>query len=176
MVIFFCIAFYQGNILNTTRKHHNETPQGKELTMIEQDTIRLLRECDAGCKMGIATLREVEPYVSHKALREFLKKSQSAHEDLQGQIQEMLDEYQDGGKEPNPMAKSMSWMKTNVMLTMNESDTTIADLVTDGCNMGIKSLNRYLNQYGAASEYSKDIAKKLIHLEEELNNEIKKYL
>ena len=27
--------------------------------MIEQDTIRLLRECDAGVKMGIAAIDEV---------------------------------------------------------------------------------------------------------------------
>lgn len=42
--------------------------------------------------------------------------------------------------------------KTNVKLVMNESDQTIADLMTDGCNMGVKSLNKYLNQYKAANE------------------------
>ena len=45
---------------------------------------------------------------------------------------------------------------------MNESDKTIADLMTDGCNMGVKSLNQYLNQYEAADEKKKDIAKRLI--------------
>jgi hypothetical protein len=44
----------------------------------------------------------------------------------------------------------MSWMKTNMKLSMEDSDATIADLMTDGCNMGVKSLNRYLNQYKAA--------------------------
>lgn len=144
--------------------------------MIEQDTIKLLRECDAGCKMGIATIREVEKYVSNKEFLNLLTESRTDHEELQGQIQEQLDRFGDEGKEPNPMAKGMSWMKTNVMLTVNESDTTIADLVTDGCNMGVKSLNRYLNQYVAASEYSKDIAKKLIKLEERLAKDIRAYL
>ena len=37
---------------------------------------------------------------------------------------------------------------------------TVADLMTDGCNMGVKSLSRYLNQYKAADEQSKNIAKK----------------
>lgn len=144
--------------------------------MIEQDTIKLMRECDAGCKMGIATIREVEKYVHNKNFKEKLAESKSDHEDLQGQLQELLDEYGDEGKEPNPMAKGMSWMKTNVMLTMDESDATIADLVTEGCNMGVKSLNRYLNQYCAASEYSKDIAKKLIKLEDKLVKDIREYL
>lgn len=70
------------------------------------------------------------------------------------------------------MAKGMSWMKTNVKLVMNESDKTIADLMTDGCNMGVK----YLNQYEAADEKTKDIAKRLIHLEEKLALDIRRYL
>ncbi|MBQ3003927.1 MAG: hypothetical protein IJD82_09350, partial [Clostridia bacterium] len=74
------------------------------------------------------------------------------------------------------VAKSMSWMKTNVMLAVKESDHTIADLITDGCNMGVKSLNRYLNQYKAADEVSKDITKRLINLEEKLAVDIRSYL
>lgn len=67
-------------------------------------------------------------------------------------------------------------MKTNVKLIMNESDKTIADLITDGCNMGVKSLNKYLNQYEAADEVSKDITKRLINLEEKLTIDIRKFL
>ena len=74
------------------------------------------------------------------------------------------------------MAKSMSWIKTNVMLLVDEQDHTIADLITDGCNMGVKSLNRYLNEYGAAEEKVKDIAKKLIALEDKLAKDIRDYL
>ena len=59
---------------------------------------------------------------------------------------------------------------------MDESDQTIADLMTDGCNMGVKSLNRYLNQYKAADEVSRDIAKRLIDLEEQLAVDIRKFL
>ncbi len=47
------------------------------------------------------------------------------------------------------------------------SDATVADLITDGCNMGVKSLNRYLNRYAAADEKAKTVAK-LIRLEEKL--------
>ena len=74
------------------------------------------------------------------------------------------------------MAKGMSWIKTNVKLVMNESDQTIADLMTDGCNMGVKSLNKYLNQYKAANEKSKDITKRLIKLEEKLVIDIRGFL
>ena len=144
--------------------------------MIEKDTIKLLRECDAGIKMGVEAIDEVIQYVNSPELKQYLEKNKSDHEKLKSELQKLLDEYHDDGKEPNAMAKSMSWLKTNVKLAVNESDKTIADLITDGCNMGVKSLNRYLNQYEAADETSKDIAKQLISLEENLAIDIRKYL
>lgn len=144
--------------------------------MVEQDTVKLLRECDAGVKMGVSSIDEVFGYVCSEKLRDRLDKCRDEHKELDREIRELLDKYRDEGKEPNPIAKSMSWIKTNVKLAMNESDHTIADLITDGCNMGVKSLNRYLNQYKAADEVSKDIAKRLINLEEELAIDIRQFL
>ena len=136
--------------------------------MIEQDTVRLLRECDAGIKMGVSSIDDVLDRVDSAELKHTLQICKQDHLILQTEIQELLNRYHDEGKNPNPIAKSMSWMKTNMKLVMNESDHTIADLITDGCNMGVKSLNKYLNQYVAADEKSKDICKRLINLEEDL--------
>lgn len=144
--------------------------------MIEQDTIKLLRECDAGIKMGVTSIDEVLDYAHHEELRKALSECKNENEKLKEEIQSLLDQYHDEGKDPNPMAKGMSWLKTNVKLTMNESDQTIADLITDGCNMGVKSLCRYLNQYKAADERSKDIAKQLIRLEEQLVIDLRTFL
>ena len=144
--------------------------------MIEQDTIKLLRECDAGIKMGVSAIDDVLEYVHDGELKEALSHSKDEHNALKHEIQTQLDRFHDDGKDPNPMAKSMSWMKTNVKLIMDESDATIADLITDGCHMGVKSLNRYLNQYQAADETSKDITKRLIHMEDTLSRDLRQYL
>lgn len=144
--------------------------------MIEQDTIKLLRECDAGVKMGVSSIDDVLDYVANDRFRKLLSECKREHDKLDDEIDSLLDKYHDDGKEPNPMAKSMSWMKTNMKLAVNESDETIADLMTDGCNMGVKSLNKYLNKYEAADEISKDITKRLINLEEKLAVDIRQYL
>ena len=144
--------------------------------MIEKDTVRLLRECDAGIKMGIASIDDVLEHVEDEKFRNKLTNCKEEHDRLQTELIGLLGKYHDEGKDPNPIAKGMSWMKTNVKLGMEESDATIAELMTDGCNMGVKSLSRYLNQYKAADEISKDIAKKLIHLEAQLVTEIREYL
>ncbi len=144
--------------------------------MIEQDTIKLLRECDAGIKMGVSSIDDVINHVRSEDMKYSLNKCRDEHEELKTQIQELLNKYQDDGKNPNAFAKGMSWMKTNVKLAMNENDSTIADLITDGCNMGVKSLSRYLNQYAAAEERAKDITKKLISQEEDLSVAMRDFL
>ena len=133
--------------------------------MIEQDTIKLLRECDAGVKMGVSSIEDVIDDVEDRKFHALLSDCKDEHERLDAKIQELLDKYHDDGKEPAPIAKGMSWIKTNIKMVMDESDKTIADLMTDGCNMGVKSLNKYLNKYEGADEVTKDITKKLINLE-----------
>lgn len=144
--------------------------------MIEQDTIKLLRECDAGIKMGVSSIEDVLDNVTSSDFKQMLTECKREHNVLKHEIQGLLDRYHDDGKNPNPIAKSMSWMKTNLKLGMDESDSTIADLMTDGCNMGVKSLNKYLNQYKAADEVTKDITKRLINLEEQLTVDMRQYL
>ena len=144
--------------------------------MIEKDTIRLLRECDAGVKMGTKSISDVLGYVKNEQLRVLLADCKEEHSKLDIQLQSLLTEYHDSGKDPEPMATAMSWIKTNVKLALHESDNTIAELMTDGCDMGVKSLSRYLNQYAAADEKSKDIAKKLIAIESKLSEDLRAFL
>ena len=145
-------------------------------SVINDDTIKLLRECNAGVKMGITSLEEVLDNVHSEELKSILTECKGKHEQLGQETRDMLNDYDDSGKEPDLMAKGMSWLKTNFKLTIDSSDETIADLITDGCNMGVKSLRRYLNEYQAAEERVKDITNRLIVIEENAINDIKKFL
>ena len=144
--------------------------------MIHSDTIKLLRECNAGIKMGVSSITEVVDHVRDTDMYKILDKSREEHNKLGSQTRKLLNRYNDAGKDPNPIAKGMSWMKTNIKLSVNDTDAAVADLMTDGCNMGVKSLSRYLNQYKAAEEEVKDITKKLIKLEEQLGVDMRAYL
>lgn len=146
------------------------------ISLLNEDTIKLLKECNAGVKMGVSALDEVIEHVKNDELKKILSNCKEDHEKLGNETRELLNKCNKSGKEPNAMAKGMSWIKTNIQLAMNESDQTIADLITDGCNMGVKSLNRYLNQYKAAEDRVKDIAKRLINIEEKLTADLRKYL
>lgn len=144
--------------------------------MANQDTVRLLRECNSGIKMGVNSIDQVLDKVSDEKLKQILINNKEEHQKLGSETHRLIEEAHDEDKEPNIMASSMSWLKTNVMLAMDKNDATISDLITDGCHMGIKLLNRYLNQYKDASDSAKDITKRLIKLEENLAEEIKCFL
>ena len=113
--------------------------------MVEQDTVRLLRQCDAGVKMGISSIDDVLESVSSKQLYTLLKTCKAQHEKLREEIEAALSRFHDEGKEPNPIAQTMSTLKTGMKLAMKDSDKTIADLMLDGCDMGVKSLYKYMN-------------------------------
>lgn len=144
--------------------------------MENQDTIHLLKECNAGSKMAVTSLDEVMESVQDEKLKELLKKSKDHHEKLGNEIHSLLIEYHSEEKDPNPMAKSMSWLKTNMKMSMDKSDATVADLLTDGCNMGIKSLYKYMNQYPSADSKVKNLCNNLIDIERELRKDLRGYL
>ena len=144
--------------------------------MAHPDTIKLLQECDAGTKMGVSSIDDVLEKVRDEKLKKLLSESKAHHEKLEEDIEHLLEQMGAEEKEPNPMAKGMSWLKTNMKLTMEKNDKTIADLMTEGYNMGIKSLSKYLNQYKAADEDSKDITKRIIEIEERLVKDIREFL
>ncbi len=144
--------------------------------MSESDTVKLLKECDAGTKTAVNSMKEVLEKVKRAELLTLLTDSIEAHEKLGTKANEMLSEDGESGKEPALMARAMSWMKTNFKLLENDSDATIAGLITDGCGMGIKQLSEYLNQYPTADSRAVAIAKDVIKEEERLAKALREYL
>ena len=127
--------------------------------------------------MAVSSLDDVMEKIENANLKKLLEETKDHHSKLGNEIHSLLIEYGCEEKEPCAMAKGMSKMKTGVMMSMkDDTDATAADLITDGCNMGIKTLNRYLNQYKAADDKSKGICGKLISIEEELCKELREYL
>lgn len=144
--------------------------------MGNDDTIKLLKECDAGSKMAVSSIDDVLDNIECKEMLELLTETKKHHEKLGNDLHAMLNEHEADEKEPSMIAKGMSKMKTNVKIGMDHRDETIADLMVDGCDMGIKSLQRYLNKYKAADESAKDICNRLISIEDELRRKLYAYL
>ena len=144
--------------------------------MISDDTINLLNECDAGVKMGISSFNEVMDKVQSSELRNLLQESRQTHFELLGRTKQYLEEYGQEGKDPAPVARFMASMKTKMKLDEMGPDTTIAALMTDGCNMGKKSLYKYINQYPLAQEKVKKLADDIAEAEGKLEKDLHRFL
>ena len=144
--------------------------------MENKDTIDLLTECDSGTKRAVRSIDEVLEEIKDSNLRQKLSESKEHHTKLGNELHALLLKYNSEEQDPAPLAKGMSWLKTNMKMGMEHSDATAADLITDGCNMGIKSLYKYLNKYSAANQVSKDICKRLISIEDALCKDMRVYL
>lgn len=140
------------------------------------DTIKLLKECSAGSKMGIKSLESLVEKIESPKMQQQVLKSIKKHKDIEDATRVALLEAGETDKEASPMAEAMSWLKTNFKMAVDSSDSEIAELLIDGCNMGIKSVSRYLNKYSMADKSIKSMVDDLIKLEQKLMDELRFYL
>lgn len=144
--------------------------------MINEDTVKMLKECNQGIKMAVNSIDEILPKVNSESLKKRLEDSKQEHEELGNETRRILDQYGESGKDPSLMAKGMSWIKTNAEMLANPTDNTAADIIVDGCDMGIKTLYKYKNQYKTADEKARDITDRLIRSEENLSDDLRSFL
>ena len=144
--------------------------------MMNDDTIKLLKECNAGCKSATNSMEQVLQYINNEDLKALIDEYNDKHIKLGDECHQMLNELDEEEKDPKPMAKAFSWISTELKLMMDDTSHKIADLMIDGCNMGIKSVSKYINQYKTASKESIELANKLVTIEQEFMNKLLKFL
>ena len=144
--------------------------------MTNEDTFSLLKECDAGVKMATDSLDDARKYATPSEMRALLNTSRQQHEWIGREVEDMLKKCGGKEREPHPMARRMASVKTNVKLSADNSEPSIAELIADGCDMGVKSLKGYLDQYKGAEVPARALCRTLVAVEEQLGEEIREFL
>ena len=144
--------------------------------MTNEDTFSLLKECDAGVKMATDALDDVRGYAATPEMRALLNTSRQQHEWIGREVEDMLKKCGGKEREPHPVARKMASMKTNVKLSADNSEPNIAEVIADGCTMGVKSLKGYLDQYKGAEVPARALCRTLVAVEEQLGTEIRQFL
>ena len=144
--------------------------------MMEEHSVNLLRECDSGCKMAAESLEQIRDFVADRDLWNDITESYETHQNLDAKIKKTLASMEEDGKKPGAMASAWSWMSTEMRMMAKGGDKEAASIVTDGCNMGIKTICGYKNQYSGASKAVMEIADELTSMEEKLRDQMKHFL
>ena len=143
---------------------------------MKTDTIKLLLECNSGIKMGENAIKQLLPHAKNDELRTTLQLGKSSHQALSDETRALLKSYGRTAEDIHPVAQALSGMKICTTMMVKESDQSIASIMTDGCNMGIKSLSKYLNKYKKADDEAKSIVKRLIASEQFIENKMRLFL
>lgn len=143
---------------------------------MQEDTRRLLQECNSGCKMAINSLQQLKEYATEEGLATLIRTSTERHEELEAESTKLLEENGDREKDPSMMASTMSWLTTEMKMMMNRSNTEVAKIIMNGCNMGIQTITEKSHEYENASSESKKLAERLVKEEEDLMKKLKEFL
>lgn len=143
---------------------------------MNEDTICLLKECNAGCKMATNSMEQVLQYVENNDLYRLIDKYNEPHIKIGEECTKLLEQANKDEKDPSSMAKAFSWLSTEMKLMMDDDSNRIAKLMIDGCNMGIQSLSEYLNKYKKASDESQYLTRHLVQIEQNFMDELRAFL
>ncbi len=147
------------------------------------DTLALLKECSSGIETGVSSIKDALEYAHSQELRDLLNAYKVEHEHLRDEVQACIKEC--AGDDPEAqekhtfsaaMGRVMSKMKINAELAFNDKDTKVASLMSEGCEMGSRTLTGYVNQYKNADKKAKNLAGNIIRIEDELCDKLRKFL
>lgn len=143
---------------------------------VNGDTVSLLKECDSGCKMATDSIEQIGQFISNPELSEVIAKYNHDHIALGEEIHQLLNQIGEPEQDPSLFAKAFSRISSQIKMMVKGDTHQAASILTDGCNMGIKSLNEYRNQYKDADEKATKICDKLIKMEKEFMGDLEKFL
>ena len=144
--------------------------------MANSSTISLLTETSKGVEMAIFSFNQLLERIHDPAMKKIVSESNNDHLRLKAEVDNLLKANEIEIEEPGFLAKTMSWMDSSMKLAMEDSDRVIADIITKGCEMGSRTLRKYINEYAESDLTAAETAKKLIKIEENLEEKLRLYL
>ena len=105
------------------------------------DSVLLLQDCIAGCKMALESMDDIREHTDDKQLRELIDKYYDEHTGLSVDCRDMLDKAGADIKEPGVFAKMAAKLQTAMKMAVNDDQSQAAKLLTEGCNMGIETIS-----------------------------------
>lgn len=137
---------------------------------------RLLRKACQGTKYATETISIALNYVKGRELREILNRYNKRHEALKKDIIAALGSRGEGEYAHPSMPAEMAKMHMNISLSISNKDYRIAELMVNGCHMGIKTLWKDKNKCESDCPEAKRLTDELIRIEADMTEELLPYL
>ncbi len=143
---------------------------------MNNDSINLLKECDAGCKNATNSMEQVLGFMQDSKLKDVINDYNKQHIEIGNQCHNLLNKYGSNEKDPQPMARAMTFITTEVKMMSGNTTQKAAEIMMDGCSMGIKTVSGYINKYSGANSESVRMANKIVKLEQDFIEDLRGFL
>lgn len=144
--------------------------------MKEENNINILDELNKGCCMGSDAVKVILEKIEGKEFKKVCEKLLEEYEDLEEKINKTYDKYSDEEPhETNAMDKAMTWYGIQIRTITDSSASKLAEMLTQGLNMGIIEGKKLLNHKDGDKKVQ-GLVKDYVDMQEKYVEKIKEFL
>ena len=140
------------------------------------DTIELLNFISQNAKMGVETLSRLVQITQEEEFKNYLTEYLDGYQSFLSDADKRLKKKKEESKDLSPMAKVMSYLSLSFNTMIDKSPSHVAEMVMQGCSMGIIDITKRIKQYSGAEKTALTLAEKLLKFEQKNFSRLQKFL
>lgn len=141
-----------------------------------QASERAINDVYKNAHIALQSIADILPAVEDEDFRTELKSQYEGYEQMLGEIASFMAEKNIKPKDIGPMKKAMLWSAIKMKTMMNNSRNQIAEMMLKGTEMGINELTAMKNEKENYDEEVTCYIQKLLRLEEDYEERLRKFL
>ncbi|MBQ8427243.1 MAG: hypothetical protein IJX16_05745 [Clostridia bacterium] len=138
--------------------------------------IKALNDVYKNAHIALQSISDLLPSVENEEIKKELQEEYEGYEKTIGEISAFMAENGIEPKDINPIKKAMMWSGIKMNTMFDTSRTHIAEIMIKGTVMGITELTAMKNESSNLDERTIEYIDKLLALEEEYEQRLKKFL
>ncbi|MEG1141408.1 MAG: hypothetical protein RSE41_02985 [Clostridia bacterium] len=140
------------------------------------ENVEMLNYIYQNAKMGKSTIDQIIKEVSDITFKDVLKEQLKDYEKVIDNTKVYLSEFNKQEKDITDLSKIVTYLSIKMSTLNDDTSSHIADMLIKGSTMGTVEITKKLNKYTNIDESIKMLASKLLKIEENNIEKLKKYL
>ncbi|MEG1008450.1 MAG: hypothetical protein RSF67_01280 [Clostridia bacterium] len=140
------------------------------------ENVEMLNYIYQNAKMGKSTIDQIIKEVSDITFKDVLKEQLKDYEKVIDNTKVYLSEFNKQEKDITDLSKIVTYLSIKMSTLNDDTSSHIADMLIKGSTMGTVEITKKLNKYTNIDDSIKMLASKLLKIEENNIEKLKKYL
>ena len=138
--------------------------------------VKAINDVYKNAHIALQSISDLLPAVTDDDIKKELQEEYEGYEKIIGELSTFMAENNIDPKDINPFKKAMLWSSIKMKTLFNNSRNQVAEMMIKGTVMGINELTAMKNENQNLDEKILELLDKLLSLEEEYEQRLKKFL